>query len=148
MYAEGLGLHELARENDHAVLVAKLLIATQILCAWTLCLTKTSILLMYHRAFDLRIGSRMYLIILAGLVLAWGITATFISVFICAPHKHWYPHSAGTCLNQTAVWITSAALTVFTDLAILLFPVPYLRGLQLDLREKTAMTLVFVMGFL
>lgn len=148
MFAGGLGLGGPPREEDHGLLMARLLIATQILCAWDLCLTKLSLLLMYYRTLDLRTRSRMHLFVLAGLVLAWVTTATIVSVFVCGRHKHWYPRPAGTCLNHMPVWIAGAALTILTDLAVLFFPMPHLWGLNLNLREKAAMVLVFAMGFL
>lgn len=148
-HATGLDLPVSTVEPYHAVLMAKLLIATQAMSAWSLCLTKTSILLMYYRTFHLWTCSVVFLYVIGGIELAWGITTTFICIFTCVPvQKLWYPDLPGSCLDLIALWAANTGLTLFTDLAILLFPIPLVWSLKLRLKEGIALVFVFVMGIL
>lgn len=148
MRARNLGGPASDPEDDRAVLL-KLLVATQIIYAWNMCLTKASVLLMYYRTFHLWTFSRVCLFLLGGFVLAWAVTTTFMSVFTCDPvQKLRYPEIPGRCLNHVAVWIASAIATVSSELAIVLFPIPLVCGLNLSLVEKMSVAFLFMMGFL
>lgn len=148
MRARNLGGPASDLEDDRAALL-KLLVATQIAYTWNKCLTKASALLMYYRTLDLWPVSRTYLFFLAGFVLAWAVTITFLSVFACVPvQKLWHSGLPGHCLNYVALWIAGAAGMVSTDLAVILFPLPHVWGLSLSLVEKISVTLLFMMGFL
>lgn len=148
MRARNLGGPALDPEDDRAALL-QLLVATQIVYAWNMCLTKISVLLMYYRTFHLWPISRAYLFLLAGFLSAWTVTATIVTIFTCAPvQKLWHPGIPGRCLNQVALWIVSAAVTVSTNLAVVLFPLPHVYGMSLSLLERVSVVCFFMMGFL
>jgi hypothetical protein len=52
----------------------------------------------------------------------------------------------GHCMNQYAVWFTNAAVNIVTDFAIIILPMPVLRSLDLPLKQKRALMLVFALG--
>lgn len=62
--------------------------------------------------------------------------------------SQWYPDIPGKCINQVATWIANAASTIFTDLVILIMPIPPIWGLTLAKREKIGITAAFGLGSL
>ena len=148
MYGAGMGIHADKVPLDQIVLMAKFLLVAEILYAWNLCWTKISLLLMYYRIFRFPFFKRMAYAI-GAFIIAWGITITFLFIFICVPvQKLWYTDLPGHCINQVGTWIANAASTIVTDLAILVLPIPQVWKLQLRKPEKIALTFAFCLGFL
>jgi hypothetical protein len=103
---------------------------------------------MYYRIFRLPYFKKMAWVV-GTFVMVWVVTITFIFVFICVPvQKMWYPDIPGKCINQVATWIANAASTIFTDLVILIMPIPPIWGLTLAKREKIGITAAFGLGSL
>ncbi|EOO00993.1 putative integral membrane protein [Phaeoacremonium minimum UCRPA7] len=147
MYGAGMGIHADKVPLDQIVLMAKFLLVAEILYAWNLCWTKISLLLMYYRIFRFPFFKRMAYAI-GAFIIAWGITITFLFIFICVPvQKLWYTDLPGHCINQVGTWIANAASTIVTDLAILVLPIPQVWKLQLRKPEKIALTFAFCLGF-
>ncbi|KAK2041702.1 integral membrane protein [Colletotrichum somersetense] len=147
MYSAGMGLHADKVEPARIVMMAKYLVVAEILYAWNLGWTKLSLMLMYYRIFHIPFFKRMTWFVIA-FVFAWVICITFLFIFICVPvEKLWYPDLPGHCINQVATWIANAASTIFTDLLILLLPLPQVWKLQLQKAEKIALTFAFGLGF-
>ncbi|KAF6808830.1 integral membrane protein [Colletotrichum sojae] len=147
MHSVGMGLHADEVGLDNIVLMAKYLVVAEILYAWNLGWTKLSLLLMYYRIFHIPFFKKMTYAI-GAFVFAWVICITFLFIFICVPvEKLWYPDLPGHCINQVATWIANAASTLFTDLLILILPLPQIWKLQLQKAEKIALTFAFGLGF-
>nr|XP_036574520.1 uncharacterized protein CTRU02_15546 [Colletotrichum truncatum]KAF6780964.1 integral membrane protein [Colletotrichum truncatum] len=142
-----MGIHADKVEMNNIVLMAKFLVVAEILYAWNLGWTKLSLLMMYYRIFHIPFFKKM--IWAVGIfVFSWVICITFLFIFICVPvEKLWYPDIPGRCINQVATWIANAASTIFTDLLILLLPIPQVWKLQLQKAEKIALTFAFGLGF-
>lgn len=129
-------------------MIAKLLVAAEILYVFNLVWTKLSFLLMYYRIFRVPYFKR-WAYIIGAFVIIWVITITFVFIFICVPvQKLWYPQLPGRCVNQVGTWIANAASTILTDLAILILPIPQVWKLQLQKSQKIALTFAFGLGFL
>ena len=148
MYACGMGIHADLLDPADIVMMAKWLVVAEILYAWNLGWTKISILLMYYRIFRLPYFKKMAWGV-GAFVMVWVVTITFIFIFICVPvQKMWYPDLPGKCVNQVATWIANAASTIFTDLIILIMPIPPIWSLTLAKREKIGVTTAFGLGSL
>jgi len=148
MYSCGMGIHADKVSMKDIVMMAKWLVVAEVLYAWNLCLTKISLLLMYYRIFHFPFFKHMAYFV-GGFVIIWGITITFLFIFICVPvQKLWYPQLPGHCVHQVGTWIANAASTILTDLIILLLPVRQLWKLQMRTYEKAALTFTFGLGFL
>ncbi|OLN86240.1 hypothetical protein CCHL11_04143 [Colletotrichum chlorophyti] len=147
MHSAGMGIHADKVDMGNIVLMAKYLVVAEILYAWNLGWTKLSLLLMYYRIFHIPFFKKMTWAV-SIFVFAWVICITFLFIFICVPvQKLWYPDIPGRCINQVATWIANAASTIFTDLLILLLPLPQVWKLQLRNAEKIALTFAFGLGF-
>lgn len=148
MYIEGVGFHT-EKLTPHAVHnISKWLLITEIIYIWNLCWTKLSLLMMYYRIFHYP-GFKKQVICVGGFVVTWAITISFLFSFICTPvRKLWIPELPGHCINEVAVWFTNAGGTIFSDILILLLPIPQVWRLHLKRSEKVGLTVVFGLGFL
>ncbi|KAM0256583.1 hypothetical protein ACHAQJ_004870 [Trichoderma viride] len=147
MYDNGMGLHADKVEPAKIVMMAKWLLVAEILYAWNLGWTKISLLLMYYRIFHVSYFKKMAWAV-SIFVMAWVVCITFLFIFICVPvQKLWYPELPGRCINQVGTWIANASSTIFTDLAILILPMPQIWKLQLRTTERMGLTFAFGLGF-
>ncbi len=148
MYIEGVGYH-VDSLSQHAVHnISKWLLITEIIYIWNLCWTKLSLLMMYYRIFHLP-GFKKQVIAVGAFVVCWAITISFLFTFICKPvEKLWIPELEGKCLNEVGVWLANASSTIFSDIVILLLPIPQIWRLHLKKSEKIGLTVVFGLGFL
>lgn len=148
MYIEGVGNH-VGQLSEHAVQnISKWLLITEIIYIWNLCWTKLSLLLMYYRIFHYT-GFKKQVIVVGSFVIIWAITISFLFTFICKPvEKLWIPDLPGRCINEVGVWLANASSTIFSDIVILMLPIPQIWRLHLKKNEKVGLTAVFGLGFL
>lgn len=130
--------------------MSKLILATEVAYAWTLCLTKLSVLITYYRVFDdLSRAAKAVLGALAGFVVVWSCTSTLLFVFTCSPvQKLWAPDTPGQCMYIVGRWVANAASAILTDVAILLLAVTQLMRMTLTRLDKIGVTVIFMQGFL
>jgi len=80
-------------------------------------------------------------------VIMFTIWAVFGSIFACVPIRaFWTQNEPAKCINQKAMWFTNAAFNIFTDLAMILLPMPVIRSLQMGSRQKKVLLLIFGIG--
>ncbi|KAF3390266.1 hypothetical protein F1880_009230 [Penicillium rolfsii] len=115
----------------------------------SLVLSKLSILVLFTRIFRSRkflacTYTIMAILIIAGL---WMVLSGFLQ---CIPvHYFWNMNlqmHRGHCLPEGPVWYVNAALQIFTDVVILILPMPLLWKLHLPRKQKVGMMLVFGVG--
>lgn len=69
------------------------------------------------------------------------------SIFACTPVRaFWTKEQPATCIDQFAMWFTNAAINILTDLAIIILPMPVIRSLNLERRQKQLLIGVFAIG--
>ena len=69
--------------------------------------------------------------------------------FQCQPiAKSWNPLLKGQCLNQEDLFLWNSILNVFADFLVLILPIPMLRKLQVGMRQKWIIALLFGVGSL
>jgi hypothetical protein len=83
-------------------------------------------------------------------VIAWGITALIANTFQCWPVQYfWIKSIEGSCMSgQTTLYTIIGAFSVVEDVLILCLPLPVVWRLQMRLREKIQLTILFLMGCL
>ena len=114
---------------------------------------KVSILLFYRRIFPAEsLGARYRLawwIILVWSTL-WSISVFFSATFQCLPASYYWTKvtmkTHGTCLNITALLISTAILNIVTDVGILMLPMPIVWRLQIRKSQKFAVSSIFLLG--
>lgn len=116
---------------------------------WNCCVmtSKWSVLLMYEA-----------LIPVPRMKLAVRIVGCFVTVFnlggvleaflICRPYAANWDSSAGSCGNVRNFYIWLSALNLFSDLVILILPIPFVYKLQMPLRKRMGLVGMFTVGVL
>lgn len=116
--------------------------------------TKLSVLLLYRRIFGDTPGIRAW-----GLNFNWTvkvylvlICVTFVSVeivtiFACLPiARSWDKSIPGGCVQLVPWWYSYGAMNIFTDLTILLLPMPLIQRLEIPARQKAGLFAIFGLG--
>jgi hypothetical protein len=148
----GAGRHEayvLEFEPKAMTITLQALFVTEFLYGIIIALEKTSILLLYIRIFGIHAWFRRLTWGLIVYIWMWGISESVVAVFQCSPVRHqWDVQTPGTCINQTNFYRWIPIPNVLHDLVMLLAPVPIVWGLQIGVRQKMAITMIFVTGSL
>ena len=114
----------------------------------TISAAKFSVLALYYRIFSVHRGFRRA-VIAAGIVsLLWLLATLILSIWKCVPiQAAWNPLIAhAKCYNIQRVFLITETINCVTDLAIVCLPIGMVRQLQLPLRHKIALSLVFLLG--
>jgi hypothetical protein len=131
---------------DDLIHFGKTNFALQLFYAPCLALAKLSILALYHRIF--RISGKAFNWAIYG-VAVW-IILWFIGVYLaillgCHPiHTYW----TASCAPTYTTSITTSVTNIISDIAVLLLPQAQVWGLQMPIRKKIGLSIVFLMGLL
>ncbi|PYH68070.1 uncharacterized protein BO88DRAFT_465114 [Aspergillus vadensis CBS 113365] len=76
------------------------------------------------------------------------VAVLFVDIFQCSPVAYVYDFSIsnGSCINQGAFYVATAATYLFTDVLVLSIPIIITWGLHMPLRRKIAVCVVLCMG--
>ena len=90
---------------------------------------------------------KLTIALLVFIALSHGVS-TLVIVFQCKPvSKSWHPDMDGECLADFPTWIATATLTIVCDIFTFVLPVPLFFSLQISLRRKVVLSVLFVLGF-
>jgi cytochrome b subunit of formate dehydrogenase len=104
--------------------------------------------LLYLRLFPLRYYQIILVVALIFVILS-GLWMVFGSFFMCIPVRGaWDTSIPHSCISRAVIWGLNAALQIFTDMVIVILPMPLLTKLQLPRRQKIALIIVFALGTL
>lgn len=73
----------------------------------------------------------------------------FSLVFACKPlAASWDPTLAQTaeCIDRGAIYVATAGIGIFTDIVLLSLPLPIVVSLNIPLRQKIILVLLFAIG--
>ncbi|KAJ9210487.1 hypothetical protein DTO166G4_7954 [Paecilomyces variotii] len=113
---------------------------TAVICA------KASILMQYFHVFPTR-GMRIACSIMITVLAIYGTWAVLSGYLNCIPvAKFWDPTIPGYCIDMKALWFSNASMHIFTDIVILVMPLPALRSLDLPQRQRLALMGIFAVG--
>lgn len=146
--AQGIGGYTWTRPLDLHPSNAKLVLAWNCLYIALINVTKASILLQYLRIFSSQKMRMVTFALLAALLpaLLWGV---FRGIFTCNPvEKLWKPKLPGHCKDTRGYWISTATVNIVLDFLVFLVPLGPITRLHLPRKQKWALVLVFLIGFL
>lgn len=124
MYIDGVGYHAIDLPIKAVEDISMWLLVTEIIYVWNLCWTKISLLLLYYCVFRFPFFKKR-VVIACTYVITWAVSISFLFTFICVPvQKLWRPELPGYCVSELGVWLANASSTIFSDIAILLLPIP------------------------
>ncbi|KAF2763498.1 hypothetical protein EJ05DRAFT_496317 [Pseudovirgaria hyperparasitica] len=111
-----------------------------------LSLVKCSLVLLYLRIFPTQ-KIRLAAWFTLGFIIITSIVLFFHTVFSCKPVSYFWDRDLhGTCLNIAGLAYAHAAIAVVTDFMIISIPLSMLPGLNMKLRKKIAVGLMFAVG--
>lgn len=81
-------------------------------------------------------------------VLALAVSVFFADLFQCTPISFFWNKSIldGTCIDVVTFYFATAGISTFTDLWILIMPMPMVWGLHLPLRQRIIIMVLFALG--
>jgi len=102
----------------------------------------------YMRIFQTSLARRL-LTIFAVWLGTYGLFCVGSSIITCWPiAKYWDDTIEGSCINRSNLHYALAAFNILNDFALLFFPIPYLRSLQIAPKAKAVLMGVFACGAL
>lgn len=111
--------------------------------------TKLSILMLYRRFFTMPWARRANYLVLA-ITFGVGIYLVVSVLTACTPLEAFWNWGLwmvpGTTCRDGRTWWTNAGLHIFTDVIIIILPLPVISKLRLPKRQKIAMFGVFTLG--
>lgn len=85
-------------------------------------------------------------------VLAFTIASILATLLQCQPINYgWnqlYEHMKGRCVNLKAEALSTALLNTVADIALLILPIPTLWKLQMPLKQKLGLCIIFLLGIM
>ncbi|KAF2640115.1 hypothetical protein P280DRAFT_452571 [Massarina eburnea CBS 473.64] len=145
----GLGYHYWdVKTVDFAFGFQVATLSNTIFYATSLAFTKVSILLFYLRLSP-HIWFRVLVRILLGIVVTYAIVYDLLSIFACKPiAASWDLRLAptATCIDTLTKYMALSVLNIIIDVFTLVLPIPVVVGLQMSVRQKISIILIFLTG--
>ncbi|KAL8719872.1 MAG: hypothetical protein Q9181_008000 [Wetmoreana brouardii] len=143
----GFGRHLLLLDPDQITKFSKLVVACTLIFPVACAALKFSVLFFYHRIFPVQ-KFAIWNIGIGVVVFAWFIAFIVSQFLTCRPLAYNWDKTiaGGRCINSNhvAYYITSPP-DIATNIAILVLPIPWLWNLQMHLRKKIALTIIFLL---
>ncbi|ORY08587.1 hypothetical protein BCR34DRAFT_517526 [Clohesyomyces aquaticus] len=129
------------------MLLVQLMLASILLYVVGISFARFSVLLLYHRIFSCSQRFVTALWVIGGISMAWLVTAVLVTVFQCIPVKAaWDPRVPGKCMNEQNVFLSTEIINLLLDISIVWMPTIVIKNLHLPLRDKIAMSVMFLLG--
>lgn len=149
IFRNGGGSHQWDVTISQAYETGKATYASEPIYRMTLVFAKLAILLQLLRIFAPWKSGKTYYAINALIwfnILSHG-AFILVSLFQCTPvRKAWNPKIQGHCIDIRKVFISTAVINVFSDFAILLLPLYSIWQLQMPVKRKFGVSVVFSLG--
>ncbi|KAI1419682.1 hypothetical protein F5Y12DRAFT_793006 [Xylaria sp. FL1777] len=126
---------------------AQTLFVTELLYGLVFPIEKTTILLLYLRLFRIHRWFRITTYVLIAYIWLWGISEVIVAISQCTPIAYqWDKSLHGHCIDQLAYYRWVSVPNVIHDVVMLILPLPIIWTLQMDVRQKLALSGVFLIG--
>ncbi|GFF58595.1 hypothetical protein IFM46972_11150 [Aspergillus udagawae] len=133
----GGGLHQDDVPNSDLIPFHKTVYVTMVMYGPTAFLTKISLLWIMTRVFSPYRKAVLFIYVFLVIMLLYYIPAVIVKIRICNPiAKFWDDSTHGTCLDQSAIILADAVVSVVSDMIILILPLPLTLTLQMSMRKK------------
>ncbi|KAH7233847.1 uncharacterized protein BKA55DRAFT_580350 [Fusarium redolens] len=109
-------------------------------------IVKISFLFQYRRIFQSSRVHKVCFWVIIGVILWACVQATLLGTS-CLPISILVPSTAGWCLDTLPIWYFSSAMSIATDILIFCIPLPSVLKLQLPMKQKVMVILIFCLGF-
>ncbi|KAF2004139.1 hypothetical protein P154DRAFT_560937 [Amniculicola lignicola CBS 123094] len=145
---EGLNVTEPKKMKLMDLIYAlKLVYVGSLLSAGIITFARLSVICLYFRIFGLYKTFTRALWINGVFTVIWGITCVFLLIFRCTPIEHaWNVLKPGTCIDINLLLVILESLNLTMDISLLLLPIMRIRTLQLSIRDRLGLCIVFLTG--
>ncbi|CCX29572.1 Similar to hypothetical protein CH063_00527 [Colletotrichum higginsianum]; acc. no. CCF44726 [Pyronema omphalodes CBS 100304] len=142
----GLGLHVVDVPAENQIIMLKYLVYQEVIYSITNGTIKLSLILMYIRVFTF--DRLKWGVIFTGLLtIFWVCTIVPMAIFQCTPiGRAWDFGMPGTCINLKAAFVSTAAINIFNDCAILMLPMPFVWKLSTSMWRRLSLMFIFSLG--
>ncbi|MCJ1350229.1 MAG: hypothetical protein MMC33_000210 [Icmadophila ericetorum] len=142
----GLGKHGAVLNPGDVSHFFKILYIYEIIYGWAISAVKYSILFFYWRIFKVD-TFRVPLYTMGVVCFAWFLAQEFGSIFKCIPASAlWDSSVRGHCINLQQFILGVSVPNIVIDVALLVLPLPFVWGLQLNRSQKLAVSGIFLLG--
>lgn len=108
-------------------------------------ITKFCLLWIMTRVFSPFRKAVIFIYVFMGVMLAYYIPAVIVKIRLCNPiSKFWNDDIEGSCMDQNAIIMADAIISVSSDLIVLLLPLPLTLSLQMPNKKK--MRVIAILG--
>jgi len=139
-----------ASQLHRAVVSLKSLYINTLMTIAVISAAKLSILHLYKRIFNINRTFRIVVNTLLGVSYAWWIGCSLFAIFRCTPvDAAWDPllTSNAHCASLQTGFLATETINCLTEVLLLLVPLAMIRQLQLPLRLKISVSIIFAAGF-
>ena len=141
----GHGRHQWDLTQRNVDQVSKWLYASSIVYIPTAFAVKTTLLLLIARVFSVRARIARGIHLFIGFIFIAYLPIQICKIFICHPiNAYWRYSVQGHCLDQRKLFLADLSVTIFTDLAVLIIPIPLTWTLTMSWKRK--MRIVLLLG--
>ncbi|KAF3762737.1 hypothetical protein M406DRAFT_18111, partial [Cryphonectria parasitica EP155] len=110
-------------------------------------LTKCALLCLYYRIFGISRRFTIAIYVVGVLVVSYFIVCVVLSIAGCQPVSYfWNKAQAGRCFNEVNFFRANGITNMLLDITVLILPLPMVWRLDLELRQKLAVTGMFLLG--
>ena len=160
-YGGGLHLADVPKENlipfskvseplqllpsETGQLTSQTVYVTMVMYGPTAYITKFCLLWIMTRVFSPFRKAVIFIYVFMGVMLAYYIPAVIVKIRLCNPiSKFWNDDIEGSCMDQNAIIMADAIISVSSDLIVLLLPLPLTLSLQMPNKKK--MRVIAILG--
>lgn len=114
-----------------------------------LAIVKQSVLIFLLRLASIKRGVRIVVWVTAVFNAALMIATLLVVILQCDPVAlNWDPTLEGSCIDKVRFAVSTACLTIVTDIIALALPFYIFLGLKIDRKKKIGLLLVFLLGIM
>lgn len=145
-----VGIHYVDVPVDYdSILASKWNYANQILYNPILSLVKLSVILFLLRLNSQQKAIRIFAISIFVVTIVSMVVILIVDVFQCSPVAYVYDTTLdGHCINQGAFFVSTACVTLFTDVLVLILPTWLTLGLQMRWKQKVTVIALLSLGLI
>lgn len=119
---------------------------------WNCCVltSKLSVLAMYQTLMPIP-RMKLAVRVVGGFVITYNVCGFIAGLVICQPYSKnydWAGVIVGKCGDVKTYYEWLSAINVISDVIVLLLPLPFVYNLQMQLRKKIVLFLMFSVGFM
>ena len=143
----GAGLHTRDLSKDLVQQLTKMTFIGAAIYYPSLLGYKMSILFLYLRIFSVSKVYRCCIWLVMFITCGYIFSNFWTQMFMCQPiAKYWRPEIPGHCISLTTIIYLFTSLNFITDLLIFVLPLPMIWRMHLSLKDKAAVSMIFILG--